>query len=74
MAGTYIDLRYVILDLNVAYNAGLHNISNESGRFETGSGSTFAQDDILLNDLQLSLSILFSLQKQKHYSNVECFY
>jgi hypothetical protein len=74
VAGTYIDLRYVILDLNVGYHMGLHNITSKSNRFETGNGSTFAQDDILLNDLQISLSVLFSLQKQKHYSNVECFY
>ncbi|MEN8228676.1 MAG: hypothetical protein ABFS38_11030, partial [Bacteroidota bacterium] len=71
VAGTYIDLRYVILDLNVGYQAGLHNIASKTNRFETGSGTTFAQDDMLLNDLQVSLSILFSLQKQKHYSNVE---
>jgi len=74
VAGTYIDLRYVILDLNVAYLAGVHNIASKSNRFATGNGSTFAQDDILLNDLQINLSLLFSLQKQKHYSNVECFY
>lgn len=74
VGGTYIDLRYVILDLNVGYQRGLHNITSKSNRFETGGGSTFAQDDILLNDLQLNLSLLFSLQKQKHYSNVECFY
>lgn len=74
VAGTYIDLRYIILDLNVGYRAGLHNITSKSDRFEAGSGTSFAQDDILLNGLQVSLSILFSLQKQKHYSNVECFY
>lgn len=74
VAGTYVDLRYVILDLNVSYLFGVHNITSKSNRFETGSGSTFAQDDILLNDLQVNLSLLFSLQKQKHYSNVECFY
>ena len=74
VVGSYIDLRYVILDLNIEYMAGLHNITNKNNRFETGSGSTFAQDDLLLNDLQINLSILFSLQKQKHYSNVECFY
>jgi hypothetical protein len=74
VAGTYIDLRYVILDLNVAYQAGLHNITSKTDRFETGNGVTFAQDDMRLNDLQINLSILFSLQKQKHYSNVECFY
>jgi hypothetical protein len=74
VAGTYIDLRYVILDLNVGYLAGLHNITDKDQRYGTGSGNTFAQDDILLNDLQVNLSILFSLQKQKQYSNVECFY
>ena len=74
VAGTYIDLRYVILDLNVGYNVGLHNVTKKTDRFATGNGVTFAQDDIKLNDLQLNLSILFSLQKQKHYSNVECFY
>jgi len=74
VAGTYIDLRYVILDLNVGYHAGIHNITSKTDRFATGSGTTFAQDDMLLNDLQINLSILFSLQKQKHYSNVECFY
>lgn len=74
VAGTYIDLRYVILDLNVGYHMGLHNVSNKAERFETGGGGTFAQDDIMLNELQINLSILFSLSKQKHYSNVECFY
>jgi hypothetical protein len=74
VVGTYIDLRYVILDLNVGYLSGLHNVASKQERFETGSGATFAQDDLLLNNLQLSLSVLFSLQKQKHYSNVECFY
>ncbi|MEA3460978.1 MAG: hypothetical protein U9R49_03795 [Bacteroidota bacterium] len=74
VAGSYIDLRYVILDLNVGYHMGLHNITNKADRYETGSGETFAQNDIMLNDLQFNLSILFSLSKQKHYSNVECFY
>ena len=74
VVGTYIDLRYIILDFNVGYHAGVHNIASKSNRFETGSGTTFAQNDLLLNDIRVSLSLLFSLQKQKHYSNVECFY
>jgi len=74
VAGTYIDLRYIILDLNVGYLSGLHNIASKSDRFGTGSGNTFAQDDILLNNLQLSLSLLFSLQKQKRTGAVECYY
>lgn len=72
--GTYIDLRYIILDLNAGYRSGLHNIASKSNRFGTGDGASFAQDDMLLNDLQVSLSILFSLQKQRRFSNVECYY
>lgn len=74
VAGTYVDLTYVTLDLNVGYHAAVHNIARKTDRFETGSGFTFAQDDILLNNLQISLSILFSLQKQTRFSNVECYY
>jgi len=74
VAGTYIDLRYIILDLNVGYRTGVHNIANKSNRFGTTGGTSFAQDDLLLNDLQVSLSVLFSLQKQRKFSNVECYY
>ncbi len=74
VAGTYIDLKYVILDLNVGYLVGLNNITDKSSRYETGNGATFAQDDILLNDLQVSLSLLFSLQKQRRTGAVECYY
>ena len=74
VAGTYVDLRYVILDLNAGYLSGLHNITSKQERFTTGNGTSFAQDDLLLNHLQINLSVLFSLQKQKHFSNVECFY
>lgn len=74
VAGTYIDLSYIILDLNVGYLSGLHSITSKSDRYETGNGATFAQDDILLNNLQVSLSLLFSLQKQKRTGAVECYY
>ncbi|MCP4312644.1 MAG: hypothetical protein GY790_15385 [Bacteroidetes bacterium] len=74
VAGTYIDLKYIILDINVGYLSGLHNVASKSERFGTGIGSTFAQSDILLNNLQLSLSLLFSLQKQTRTGAVECYY
>jgi len=74
VAGTYIDLRSVILDLNLGYMAGLHNITSKSDRFGSGSGETFAQDDLLLNNFQVSLSVLFSLQKQRRTGSVECYY
>ncbi len=53
----------MILDVNVGYLAGVHNIASKTDRFEAGSGSTFAQDDMLLNGLQVSLSILFLVTK-----------
>lgn len=74
VVGSYIDLRSVILDLNLGYHSSLHNIASKADRFGTGNGSSFAQDDILLNELQLSISLLFSLQKQRRFSNVECYY
>ena len=74
VAGTYVDLRYIILDLNLGYLSGLHNIASKENRFGSGGGVTFAQNDILLNHLQVSLSLLFSLQKQRRFSNTECYY
>jgi len=74
VAGTYVDLRYIILDVNVGYLSGLHNVASKTDRFGTGSGVTFAQNDILLNNLQVSLSLLFSLQKQRRTGSVECYY
>lgn len=74
VAGTYMDLGYVILDLNLGYMAGLHNIASKADRFGTGGGQTFAQDDLLLNNFQINLSILFSLQKQKTRGGIECYY
>lgn len=72
--GSYIDFRYIILDINVSYASALHNIASKEERFGTGGGQSFAQDDLLLNDLSISFSLLFSLQKQRRFSNIECYY
>ena len=72
--GTYIDLAFVVLDLNAGYRTGLHNIASKANRFDTGNGTSYAQDDLLLNDLQLSLSVLFSLQKQNRRGSLKCYY
>ena len=74
VVGSYIDLRYIILDFNVGYMSSLHNIASKENRFGSGSGVTFAQSDMLLNQIQVSLSLLFSLQKQRSFSNMECYY
>lgn len=64
VAGTYIDLNYLILDFNVGYNYGLHVITSKENRDDTGSRDSYSQSDIRLNDLKINLSVLFSLQKR----------
>jgi opacity protein-like surface antigen len=64
MAGTYIDLNYLILDFNVGYHYGLHVITSKENRDDTSSRDSYSQSDIRLNDLKINLSVLFSLQKR----------
>ncbi len=64
LAGTYIDLNYLILDFNVGYDYGLHVITSKENRDDTGSRDSYSQSDIRLNDLKINLSVLFSLQKR----------
>ena len=63
VAGTYIDLNYLILDFNVGYHYGVHIITSKANRDDTGSRDSYSQSDIRLNDLKINLSVLFSLQK-----------
>lgn len=64
VAGTYIDLNYLILDFNVGYHYGVHIITSKANRDDTGSRDSYSQSDIRLNDLKINLSVLFSLQKK----------
>lgn len=64
VAGTYIDLNYLILDFNVGYHYGLHVITSKENRDDTGSRDSYSQSDIRLNDIKINLSVLFSLQKR----------
>jgi opacity protein-like surface antigen len=64
LAGTYIDLNYLILDFNLGYDYGLHVITSKENRDDTGSRDSYTQSDIRLNDLKINLSVLFSLQKR----------
>ena len=64
VAGTYIDLNYIILDVNVGYHYGLHVITSKENRDDTGSRDSYSQSDIRLNDMKINLSVLFSLQKR----------
>jgi len=65
VAGTYIDLNYLILDFNVGYHYGLHVVTSKENRDDTSSRDSYSQSDIRLNDLKVNLSVLFSLQKRK---------
>ena len=65
VAGTYIDLNYLILDFNVGYQYGLHVITSKDNRDDTSSRDSYSQSDIRLNDLKINLSVLFSLQEKK---------
>jgi opacity protein-like surface antigen len=64
LAGTYIDLNYLILDFNVGYHYGLHVVTSKENRDDTSSRDSYSQSDIRLNDLKVNLSVLFSLQKR----------
>jgi hypothetical protein len=74
LAGTYIDLQYVILDVNIGYNYGLHIITSKANRDDTGSSVSFSQSDIRLNDLNLNVSALFALQKRRSTGKAACKY
>jgi hypothetical protein len=64
VAGTYIDLNYLILDFSVGYHYGLHVITSKENRDDTSSRDSYSQSDMRLNDLKINLSVLFSLQKR----------
>ncbi len=74
VAGTYIDLQYVILDVSLGYNYGLHLITSKENRSETGRPDAFSQSDIRLNDLRLNISALFALQKKRNTGKAACNY
>jgi len=74
LAGTYIDLQYIILDVNIGYNYGLHIITSKANRSETGSPDAYTQSDIRLNDIRINVSALFALQKRRSTGKAACNY
>ncbi len=74
LGGAYIDLQYVILDVNISYNYGLHIITRKENRNETGSPDAFTQSDIRLNDIGINVSALFALQKRRSTGRAACNY
>jgi hypothetical protein len=74
LAGAYIDLQYIILDVNIGYNYGLHVITSKSNRTDTGNPDAFTQSDIRLNDIRINVSALFALQKRRSTGRAACNY
>ncbi len=61
IAGAYIALQDFDIVLTAGYDYGLHIITNKSDRYNTTSGVTYSQSDIKQHNLNVSLSILFSI-------------
>jgi hypothetical protein len=74
MGGAYIDLQFLILDVNLGYNNGLHLITRKSQRSQTDRPDAYAQSDIRLNDIRLNVSVLFVLQKRRSTGKAACNY
>ena len=74
LTGAYYDTGSAIIVLGLGYNLGLHVITSKENRFNTAVSSSYSQDDIRLNDFFTNISILFSLEKKRRYSNTKCNY
>jgi hypothetical protein len=70
--GTYYSLNNIDLVLTAGYNLGLHNITQKSDRYNTTSTSPYSQSDITLNNLHLSLSVLFALNNEAPKGALAC--
>ncbi len=74
IAGVYYEAGFYHLNLQAGYNKGLHLINNKDQRFQTGLSDGYALADLVLDDLSISLSVLFSLEKSRFTSNRQCKY
>ncbi|MGD2035419.1 MAG: porin family protein [Bacteroidales bacterium] len=73
--GGYYDFSQFRLALDISYRIGLHNIVNESNRYnnQSISGSTYdISDDIRLNHLVANLSVLFPINKKTDRGSLDC--
>ena len=72
IGGFYYDLNSFSINIATGYNFGLHNITRKGDRYAYNSNGLFSQSDIRLNDLFITLSILFSLEKSRLSKTLEC--
>jgi len=73
--GAFYDFTQFRLGLDVSYWFGLHNIVNESNRYnnQAVSGSTYdIADDVRLNHLVMNLSVLFPINKKTNKGSLDC--
>lgn len=61
--GAYYDISGIDLVLTAGYDAGLHVVTKKSDRYNTGSSTPYSQSDIKLNQLYITLSVLFSMER-----------
>lgn len=74
VTGAYYSLKACDLNLTLGYDYGLHVITDKESRYNTTSEIAFSQSDIQLHNLNISLSVLFSLSKSNLIKSLECKY
>ncbi|NBC84122.1 MAG: hypothetical protein GVY19_12205 [Bacteroidetes bacterium] len=73
-AGLYINFTRFILNPSFAYSLGLHNLSRVAERNNSGTEVAFTADNLTLNHLYFSLSVLFPIQVESPIKGLKCNY
>lgn len=72
--GGYFETGVTTFMIEAGYNFGIHNITSKQERFETAIDNPYSLDDLRLNNLNVNLSLLFSLEKQRFSATRKCVY
>lgn len=72
IGGAHYSFTSFELVLTGAYNLGMHSITGKDERFLTDSDTPYSQSDIKLNDLSISLSVLFYLDQSESKGALDC--
>jgi hypothetical protein len=72
--GGYFETGVTTVMIAAGYNLGPHNITRKQERFETAIENPYSLDDLKLNNLNINLSVLFSLEKQRFSATRKCRY
>ena len=73
-AGAYYETGFMTVLMSLVYNHGIHVITRKDSRYNISISEPYSQSDLRLNDLNLNLSLLFSLEKKRFRSNMKCPY